>query len=143
MELDQVTHTIIGASILVHRTIGVGLLESAYEECLAYELSSRGLYIERQKAIPLVYKGVVLECSFRPDLIVENQVVVELKCCARLDSSHEAQMLTYLRITGLTVGLILNFHAPVLKDGIKRLVNGFSAPSPRLGVSAVKPQQSQ
>jgi GxxExxY protein len=95
--------------------------------------------VERQKAIPLIYKGIKLDCCYRPDMIVDHRVIVEFKCASKIDPSHEAQMITYLRITGLSVGLILNFHAPVLKDGIKRIVNNFSEPSRRPGVSAVKP----
>lgn len=136
MNLDEITHTIIGAAILVHRSLGIGLLESAYEECTSYELASRGLMVERQKQVPLIYKGVRMDCCYRLDMIVERQVIVEFKCVESINRVHEAQMITYLKVTGLSVGLILNFHTPVLKDGIKRLVNGYKPQRP--GVSAVK-----
>jgi GxxExxY protein len=124
MNLDRLTHTIIGAGIRVHQTLGVGLLESAYEKCTGYDLTSSGLLVEHQKKIPLIYKGVKLDCSYRLDMLVEKTVIVEFKCAKTIDPIFEAQMLTYLRLTNLPVGLILNFHTAVLKDGIKRIVNG-------------------
>ncbi|MBU0718908.1 MAG: GxxExxY protein [Planctomycetes bacterium] len=121
-EHDPLTGAIIGAAIEVHRELGPGLLESAYEECLAYELTQAGLAFRRQVALPVSYKQVRVEVGFRADLIVEGQVVVELKAVDRLAPVHEAQLLTYLRLTGLKTGLILNFNVPVLRDGIVRMV---------------------
>ncbi|MFH1747771.1 MAG: GxxExxY protein [Planctomycetota bacterium] len=121
-EHDPLTGAIIWAAIEVHRELGPGLLESAYEECLAYELTQAGLAFRRQVALPVSYKQVRVEVGFRADLIVEGQVVVELKAVDRLAPVHEAQLLTYLRLTGLKTGLILNFNVPVLRDGIVRMV---------------------
>ena len=120
-ELDRITEDIIGAAIEVHRELGPGLLESTYEACSAYELTQRGLKVERQKPLPVVYKGLKLDIGYRVDLLVEDQVVVELKAVERLEPVPEAQLLSYLRLSGCRVGL-LNFNVKVLKDGIKRLV---------------------
>ncbi len=122
---DLITRRIIGAAIEVHRHLGPGLLESAYEKCLAFELRERGLKVEEQKPLPVTYKGVTLECGYRLDLIVEDAVVVEVKAIEQLAPIHDAQMLSYLRISGKHVGLLLNFHVRVLKDGLKRIVNEF------------------
>ena len=113
---------VIGAAIEVHRMLGPGLLESAYEECLCRELELRSLPFERQRALPVTYKGVKIDCGYRLDLVVGGEVVVELKSCGSLEPVHEAQLLTYLRLTGIKVGLLINFNVPVLKDGIRRLV---------------------
>lgn len=121
-ERDPLTHQIIGAAIEVHRNLGPGILESAYEECLCFELAQRGLSLRRQVALPVVYKGQRLELGFRPDLIVEDKVLVELKCIEKLISIHEAQLLTYLRLSGLKVGLLINFQSQPLINGIKRMV---------------------
>ena len=118
----ELTENIIGAAIEVHRQLGPGLLESAYEKCLCRELELRGLPFERQKAIPLEYKGVRLEQGYRMDIVVANRIVLELKCVNVIAPVHEAQMLTYLRLSGLQIGLILNFYVPVMKAGIRRLV---------------------
>lgn len=126
---NEVTEKIIGACIEIHRAIGPGLLESAYEECLCFELSKNGLTFERQKPLPVVYKSVRLDCGYRLDLVVENFVVVELKAVENLLPVHEAQLLTYLKLTGLQVGLLINFNVPVLKQGVKRIVNQFQEPS--------------
>jgi GxxExxY protein len=120
MDDKDLTRRIIGAAIEVHRQLGPGLLESAYEECLCKELTLRGVSYERQKAIPVVYKGVKLECGYRIDLLVENRVVVELKAIEQIASIHEAIVLTYLKLSNNKVGLLINFHVPVLKDGIRR-----------------------
>lgn len=117
------TPQIIGAAIKVHRRLGPGLLESAYEACLAYELDKLGLFIQRQKPVPLVYETVKLECGFRADLVVNGEVVVEVKCKEALHPVDQAQLLSYLRLMDLRVGLLINFHVAVLKDGIKRMVN--------------------
>ena len=119
---EELTHAIIGASIEIHRALGPGLLESAYEECLAYELAEWGLKIERQPARPVVYKAVKLAMAYRPDLIVERLVVVELKTVERIMAVHTAQLLTYLKLEGLRVGLLLNFNSAPLMNGIKRVV---------------------
>ena len=123
MNVNEITEKIIGAAIAVHRALGPGLLESAYEACLAYELSQRGLTFERQKALPVVYHQVKLDCGYRIDLLVEDQVVVELKSVEKLLPIHEAQLLSYLKLAEKRVGLLINFNVRVLKDGIKRLRN--------------------
>ena len=161
----RLTEKIIGAAIEVHRHTGPGLLESAYEECLCFELSKLGLHFRRQVALPVSYKGIKLDCGYKMDLLVEDSVVLELKTVDQLLPIHAAQLLTYLKLSGKPVGLLINFNEPVLKKGLKRLVNHFndsvvqvpSAPSarqsgeegrsrppletlktPRLSVSAVK-----
>jgi GxxExxY protein len=121
-DLNQLTGSIIGAAIEVHRILGPGLLESAYEECLCREFILRGMAYERQKDLPVVYKGLKLDCAYRLDVIVEKQVLLELKACDRIEPIHEAQILTYLKLTGLKIGLLINFNVPFLKDGIKRFV---------------------
>lgn len=119
---EEITGGIIGACIEIHRSLGPGLLESAYEECLCYELSQRGLNFLRQVPLPVTYKEVKLDCGYRIDLLVEDEVVLELKAVESLLPIHEAQLLTYLKLLGKPVGLLINFHVPVLKGGIKRLV---------------------
>ena len=119
----EVTEVVIGAAIEVHRHLGPGMLESVYETALAYELTQRGLVVERPKAVPVAYKGLNFDESFRLDLLVNHQVIVELKCVDVLLPIHDAQLLSYLKLTGLKVGLLLNFKVPVLKQGIKRLAN--------------------
>ncbi|HOP40900.1 MAG TPA: GxxExxY protein [Geobacteraceae bacterium] len=114
------TEQIIASAIDVHRALGPGLLESAYEECLGVELGLRGLAFERQKSLPLEYKGRKLDCGYRMDLVVENRVVVELKCVENILPVHEAQILTYLRLSNIKVGLIINFYVRLLSDGIRR-----------------------
>ena len=122
MELEKLTEQIIGAAIEVHRNLGPGLLESAYEECLCHELSLRGLSFKRQQSLPVKYKGVSLDCGYRLDLVVQDRVVLELKCVEKQLPIHEAQLLTYMKLGGFKVGLLLNFNVPVLKDGIVRRV---------------------
>jgi GxxExxY protein len=124
-QLDSITRRIIGAAIEVHRRVGPGLLESAYEACLAFELRQLGLKVEQQKPLPLLYKEVKLECGYRMDLVVENEVLVEIKAIEKLMPVHEAQLLSYLRISEKHVGLLINFHVRVLKHGLKRIVNRF------------------
>lgn len=119
---EELTRRIIACAIEVHRHLGPGLLESAYEQCLCHELSTHGITFERQKSLPLEYKGIKLDCGYRMDMVVENKVVLELKCVEKVVAVHEAQMLTYLRLSKIKTGLILNFYTGVLKDGIKRLV---------------------
>ena len=124
--LNALTERIIGAAIEVHKALGPGLLESAYETCLAYELVKRGLKIERQKPLPLAYDGVQLDCAYRMDLVVEGAVVIEVKSIAQLERVHEAQMISYLKLSGLKVGLIVNFNVRNLtRDGLWRRVNDF------------------
>ena len=122
MNRDRLTEGIIGAAIEVHQAIGPGLLESAYEECLCKELSLRQIPFERQKPLPLEYKGSKLECGYRVDLLVANTVVVEVKSVETLLPIHEAQLLTYLRLGGWKIGLLINFNVPLLKQGIRRRV---------------------
>lgn len=119
---DPLTDQVIGLAIDVHRGLGPGLLESAYEECLCYELQAAGLAFARQVPLPVTYKGVRLECGYRLDVVVDNCLVLELKTVERLMPVHDAQMLTYLRLGSFRTGLLLNFHASLLRDGIKRLV---------------------
>jgi GxxExxY protein len=119
----EITEKIIGAAIEVHRHLGPGLLESVYEATLAYELAQGGLTVERQKPVPIIYKGLAFEEGYRIDLLVDGAVVVELKCVDALLPIHEAQLLSYLKLTGLKVGLLINFKVPVLKQGIKRISN--------------------
>ncbi len=116
------TAQIIGAAIEVHRLLGPGLLESAYEECLCKELAIRGLSHERQKPVPVVYKDVKLECGYRIDILVERRIAVELKAIEHIAPIHEAVVLTYLKLSGNRVGLLINFHVPVLKEGVRRYI---------------------
>jgi GxxExxY protein len=124
LEINAITEMVIGAAIEVHRTLGPGLLESAYEECLAHELSLRKVLVDRQRELPVEYKGIKLDCGYRLDLLVARQVVVEVKAVEALAPIHEAQVLTYLRLGGWRAGLLINFNVPVLRRGIKRLVLG-------------------
>ena len=119
---NEITHEIIGAAIEVHKHLGPGLLESAYEECLFHELQLRNLRVERQKAVPVVYKQTKLECGYRLDLLVEGRVVVELKSVEGLGPIHEAIILTYLRMSGHKLGLLINFNVSVLKEGVRRFI---------------------
>ena len=123
MRHNDVSEQIIGVAIEVHRAIGPGLLESAYEECLSYELGQRGLRLQRQVPLPVIYKGVQLECGYKLDLVVEGLVVVELKAVEKLSPVHEAQLLTYLKLSDHHLGLLINFNVAILRDGIKRIVN--------------------
>jgi GxxExxY protein len=125
MHINELTSKIIGAAIQVHRTLGPGLLESAYRACLAYELRQLGLTVEEERPIPLIYGNARLECGFRADLLVEQCVVVECKAKEKLHPVEAAQVLSHLRILGLHVGLLINFHELVLKDGIQRIVNNY------------------
>lgn len=120
---QNLTGNIIGSAIEVHKFLGPGLLESAYEECLTYELLKTGLYIERQKAVPVVYKEIKLECGYRMDILVENTVVVELKTVETLNEVHEAQILTYMKFSQKQVGFLINFNLALLKNGLKRYVH--------------------
>ena len=122
-QLNQLTERIIGAAIEVHRVTGPGLLESAYAECLCYELSRSGIEFKREVRLPIEYKGLKLDCGYRIDLLVEDSVIVEVKAVEHLLPVHSAQLLTYLRLSGRKVGLLLNFNETILKNGLKRLAN--------------------
>jgi len=122
-DINDLTGAVIGAAIEVHRVLGPGLLESAYEECLCFELKIRDIVYKRQKDLPINYKGNNLDCGYRIDLLIEDTLIVELKSCEHLLPIHEAQVLTYLRLSKKKIGLLINFNVPVLKDGIKRLIN--------------------
>jgi GxxExxY protein len=122
-ENDPLTERIIGFAIEIHRQLGPGLLESAYEECLSFELQQAGIAFQRQTSVPVVYKPVRLDCAYRLDLMIENRLIVEIKSVERLMPIHEAQLITYLRLTNLPVGLLLNFNINILKNGIRRLVH--------------------
>jgi GxxExxY protein len=126
--LNSLTEQIIGAALSVHRELGPGMLEKAYESCLAFELADRGLNLERQKTLPLRYRGMRLDSGYRIDLLVEDLVVVEVKSIERLDRVHSAQVLSYLRMLKLCVGLVINFNVQwLVRDGIRRIVNDFPA----------------
>ncbi len=121
---NQLTSEIIGSAIEVHRNLGPGLLESTYEECMAFELQERKLIVQRQHEIPVLYKGNKLDQNYRIDLLVNNQVIIELKSIKKIEPIHDAQLLTYLKLANIRYGLLLNFNVPVMKQGIKRLLNG-------------------
>ena len=123
--LNEITKKIIGAAIAVHRELGPGLLESAYETCLAYELAGKNLRFERQKSLPITYRGIQLDCGYRIDLLAEDKVIVEIKAVERLEAIHEAQLLSYLKLSGCEVGLLINFNVKLLRHGIRRFVNKF------------------
>lgn len=123
--LDEITGQIVDAAIQVHRALGPGLLESAYEACLVSELVERGFLVERQKDLPVVYHDKQIDCGYRLDLLVEGQVIVEVKAVDKLAPIHDAQVITYLRLSGMKVGLLVNFNVPLLKDGLRRLVNDY------------------
>lgn len=122
MQYEDLTSILIGCAIEVHKELGPGLLESAYEECLAYELVKKDLKVERQKPVPVVYKEIKLECGYRIDILVEDKVVLELKTVDEFNPVHEAQILTYLKFSEKKVGLLINFNVLRLKDGIKRYI---------------------
>jgi GxxExxY protein len=122
---NEITQEVIGAAIKIHRRLGPGLLESAYEACLAYETRRSGLQVERQKAVPLIYDSVKLDCGCRADLVVEDRVIVETKCKEALHPVDEAQLISHLRLLNVPVGLLINFHVELLKDGIRRIVNNY------------------
>ena len=136
MDINDVTERIIGGAITVHRELGPGLLESTYQTCLEYELRRAGLRLERQKSIPFSFRDITIDCGYRIDLLVESSVVVELKSVDRLDAVHHAQLLTYLKLSGCQVGLLINFNVPLLKQGLHRLVLNYQD-SPR------RPQRPQ
>lgn len=126
-KVNSLTRAIIGAAIDVHRELGPGLLESAYEACLAHELAGRGLKVERQKPLPLQYKGIRLDCGYRLDLLVEDLIIVELKVVDKFDPIHQAQVISYLKLSGCPVGLLINFNVKLLSSGIRRIIHDFPA----------------
>jgi GxxExxY protein len=124
MNINSYTEKIIGCAIKVHKALGPGLLESAYKQCLYYELIKSGLYVEKEKPIPLVYEEVKLECGYRIDLLIESKIVVEVKSVEKLTDIHLAQTLTYLKLSDTFIGLLINFNVLKLTDGVKRVING-------------------
>ncbi len=122
MEFDELSNRVLGCAIEVHRHLGPGLLESAYEQCLAHELSRNGIAFQLQHSLPVQYKDVRLDCGYRIDILVENQLIVELKSVEEIKGIHEAQLLTYMKLAGVKIGLLMNFNVTKLKDGIKRFV---------------------
>jgi len=123
MNINELSSKVIGAAIEVHKALGPGLLESAYEESFCHELSLRNITYERQKPLPVVYKKKRLDCGYRLDVIVENTIIVELKSCDKIEPIHKAQLLTYLKLSELNLGLLLNFNTTLMRDGIVRVVN--------------------
>ena len=123
MDINQLSNKIIGGAIEVHKVLGPGLLESAYEKCLCHELKLRGLSFDNQKPLPLVFKGEEIDCGYRLDIVVGNAIILEMKACEKVEPIHKAQLLTYLKLSGLTLGLILNFNVPAMRRGIVRIVN--------------------
>jgi GxxExxY protein len=121
-EINQITHEILDSAYKVHSALGPGLLESSYRTCLVYELREKGFKVEEEKALPLIYENLKLDCGYRIDILVEDKVVIELKTVENFKDVHTAQVLTYLKLTGCKVGLLLNFYTKSLKDGIKRLI---------------------
>lgn len=120
MEINKITELVIGCAIEVHKSLGPGLLESAYEECLAFELQKTGLKVERQKPVPVIYKDIKLDCGYRIDLLIEDLVIIELKTVDAFNPVHEAQILTYMKFANKSIGLLINFNVTLLKNGIKR-----------------------
>ncbi|HYR20105.1 MAG TPA: GxxExxY protein [Myxococcales bacterium] len=125
MILNQLSEMVIGAAIEVHRELGPGLLESVYEACLSHELYERGLVVERQKALPVRYKSVLVDLGLRLDLIVDGQLIIEIKSVERLERVHEKQLLSYLKLSGCHLGLLMNFNVPLMREGIRRIVHRF------------------
>jgi GxxExxY protein len=123
MNINKLSSRIIGAAIEVHKALGPGLLESAYEECICYELSIGGLSLERQKPLAVQYKGINLDCGYRLDVVVEDAIILELKSCEKIEPIHKAQLLTYLKLSGIKLGLLLNFNVTLMREGIVRIVN--------------------
>jgi GxxExxY protein len=123
ININNLSSRIIGAAIEVHKALGPGLLESTYEECISHELSIGGLSLEKQKPLPVQYKGINLDCSYRLDVVVENAIILELKSCEKIEPIHKAQLLTYLKLSGFKLGLLLNFNVILMREGIVRIVN--------------------
>ncbi len=125
MDINKLSNKIIGAAIEVHKGLGPGLLESAYEECLCYELNLREISYDRQLSLPVLYKEKQLDCGYRIDVLVEKSIILELKAVDKIEAIHKAQLLTYLKLSDIHLGLLLNFNVPIMKDGIVRIVNEF------------------
>ena len=125
MTTNELSKIVFESGLKIHRTIGPGLLESAYEECLVYELEKKGLKVERQLILPLVYEDVIIEKAYRIDVLVEKKLVIELKSVSELNELHFAQLLTYLKLMNCSLGLLINFNVPLFKDGVRRVVNGY------------------
>ncbi len=123
--LDNITGNILDCAIKVHRVLGPGLLESAYEACLAFELANLGFKVEKQKPLPVIYQNIKLDCGYRLDLLIEESVIIEIKVVENLAPIHKAQLLSYLRLSGCKVGLLINFNVQILKNGVIRVVNNF------------------
>jgi GxxExxY protein len=123
MDENRLSNIVINHALKVHTALGPGLLESSYKECLYYELQKSGLYVEKEKPLPLIYEGVKLECGYRVDLLVENKLIIEIKSVETLNSVHLAQVLTYLKLSGCKLGLLINFNVAKLKNGLRRVVN--------------------
>lgn len=123
MTENELSNIVIGAAIEVHKNLGPGLMESTYEECLYYELLNANLQVERQKTMPLIYKEITLECGYRTDLVIENKLIIEIKSCDSLMPIDNAQLQTYLKLSKLKLGLLINFNVKYLKEGIKRVIN--------------------
>lgn len=132
MEFDDLSRRVIGACVEVHRELGPGLLESVYASCLCIELAARGMRVDRELEVPVLYKGEPLGVTLRADLCVEGALLIALKSVEEISAVHVAQLATYLRLTGLTVGLVVNFNVPVLRQGIRRVVNGWRGPRSRI-----------
>ena len=123
MDINKLSSEIIGAAIEVHKALGPGLLESAYEKCICHELSIGGLSLEKQKPLAVRYKGINLDCGYRLDVVVEDAIILELKSCVNIEPIHKAQLLTYLKLSGIKLGLLLNFNVTLMREGIVRIVN--------------------
>ena len=123
MDINRLSSKIIGAAIEVHKALGPGLLESAYKEGICHEMRLRRLSFERQKPLPVIYKGTKLDCGYRLDVVVEKAIILELKSCEKVEPIHRAQLLTYLKLAGLNLALLLNFNVTIMRDGIVRIVN--------------------
>lgn len=123
MTENEISKTIYAKALIVHRALGPGLLESAYEECLFYEICKENIDVKKQKPLPLIYEKIKLEIGYRVDLMVENKVIIEVKAVEKLNDIHIAQLLTYLKLSGCKLGMLINFNVPLIKDGIKRVVN--------------------
>ena len=124
MQENEISQIVFESGLKIHRELGPGLLESAYEECLIYELRTKGLFVERQKPMPLIYESVKMDVGYRLDLIVENKVVIEVKSCESLNDVHLAQVITYLKLSECKLGLLINFNVKLFKNGYKRVLNG-------------------
>ena len=127
MNINKLSSRIIGAAIEVHKALEPGLLESTYEECICHELSIGGLSLERQKPLAVRYKGINLDCGYRLDVVVEDAIILELKSCEKIEPIHKAQLLTYLKLSGFKLGLLLNFNVTLMREGRVRIVNGLEA----------------